>query len=76
MSGFFSKKVKKIEAAKGSIPDRVNRAFFRRNICYVLLTCGEPNQNGEMDVEMTYEGDPYLVSYMIENAREMIERKL
>ncbi len=37
--------------------------------CYILITCGKPSADGKMAVEMTYEGDPTLASYLLETAR-------
>lgn len=76
MSGFFSRKFVKLQVTNGNIPEKVHKVFRRKNIAYVLITCGEVNKKGEMEVEMTYEGDKYLVSYMLENARELMESKL
>lgn len=41
--------------------------------CYVLITCGKPAADGKMSVEMTYEGDPTLASYLLENAQGFID---
>ncbi len=76
MSGFFSRKFVKLQVANGKIPDKVTKVFRRKVIAYVMISCGEVNSKGEMEVEMTYEGDKYLVSYMLENARELMESKL
>jgi hypothetical protein len=43
------------------------------NACYVLITCGKPSADGKMSVEMTYEGDPVLASYLLENAQGFID---
>lgn len=40
--------------------------------CYVLITCTQPNAKGEMQVEMTYDGDEALASYLIESAKHII----
>lgn len=42
-------------------------------VCYVLITCGAPGANGEMQVEMTYEGDKVLASYLVESAQSLLE---
>lgn len=42
--------------------------------CYVLITCGQPSADGKMNVEMTYEGDPMLAAYLLENAQGFIEQ--
>ncbi len=44
-----------------------------KTICYVLLTCGEPNEEGVMEIEMTYEGDKEIVSYLIKNVHDTLK---
>ncbi len=39
---------------------------------YVLITCDEPSANGEMNVEMSYEGDPTLLAYLLEGAQDYV----
>lgn len=60
---------------KGKVPAQVKRAFGRENICYVLITCSEPNSNGEMEVEMTHEGDKYIAMYLLDHAKDLMERQ-
>ncbi|MBS0607676.1 MAG: hypothetical protein JSR57_12060, partial [Verrucomicrobia bacterium] len=43
------------------------------NACYVLITCGEPAEDGKMQVEMTYEGDRSLAAFLIESAQDIID---
>jgi hypothetical protein len=47
----------------------------RNHACYVLITCGEPSENGEMQVEMTYQGDAALASYLIQGAQYFIDEE-
>ena len=42
--------------------------------CCVVITCGQPSADGKMSVEMTYEGDPLLASYLLENAQRFIDQ--
>ena len=42
--------------------------------CYILITCGKPAADGKMSVEMTYEGDPTLASYLLENAQGFMDQ--
>jgi hypothetical protein len=42
--------------------------------CYVLITCGQPSADGKMAVEMTYEGDPTLASFLLANAQGFIDQ--
>nr|WP_323744725.1 hypothetical protein [Candidatus Clavichlamydia salmonicola] len=41
--------------------------------CYILITCGGPSAEGKMQVEMKYEGDPCVISYLLESAMNMME---
>lgn len=43
--------------------------------CYILITCNKPNVDGKMHVEMTYEGDPGLASYLLENAQGFFDQE-
>jgi hypothetical protein len=61
--------VKENPKKKGQMP----KESANKEICYVLIKCKEPNEKGDMQVEMTYEGDPVLASYLIETAQGMIE---
>lgn len=47
----------------------------KNHSCYVLITCGQPSENGEMQVEMTYQGDSALASYLIQGAQSIIDRE-
>ena len=37
----------------------IQETLLKENACYVLITCGQPSEDGKMQVEMTYEGDAY-----------------
>lgn len=65
-SGFFSK-IKKIFNSEESAPQKSTQA-------YVLITCSKPTSQGDMEVEMTYEGDEDLVSYLVENASHFFQK--
>lgn len=43
--------------------------------CYVLITCGKPAADGQMQVEMTYQGDVSLASYLIQGAQMFIDQE-
>jgi hypothetical protein len=51
----------------------LRKELAEKNACYVLITCGEPSEDGKMEVEMTYEGDASLAAYLIESAQGFIE---
>jgi hypothetical protein len=54
---------------------RVNQKKLQdqAHACYVLITCGQPSAEGKMQVEMTYEGDPSLAAYLLQNAQDLID---
>ncbi|MBI2742530.1 MAG: hypothetical protein HYX48_01265 [Chlamydiales bacterium] len=41
--------------------------------CYILITCGKPSADGNMQVEMSYEGDACLAAYLIETAQGALD---
>lgn len=45
----------------------------KNHACYVLITCGEPTDDGNMQVEMTYEGDASLAAYLLQGAQSFID---
>lgn len=47
--------------------------LMERYVCFVLITCGEPSQEGKIEVEMAYEGDDSLAAYLIESAQAFVE---
>jgi hypothetical protein len=51
----------------------IKESLARGHACYVLITCDEPTEGGDMQVQMTYEGDANLASYLLQGAQTMIE---
>jgi predicted kinase len=51
----------------------LRKELAEKNACFVLITCGEPTEDGKMQVEMTYEGDASLAAFLIESAQGFIE---
>jgi hypothetical protein len=43
--------------------------------CCVLITCSEPSQYGKMEVEMNFEGDEHLASFLVDSAAEVFEER-
>ncbi len=43
--------------------------------CYLLITCNEPSEDGHMQVEMTYEGDAALASYLLQGAQSIFDEE-
>ena len=43
-----------------------------KNACTIMISCNEPSADGQMQVEMTCEGDELLAAYLIENAQMIL----
>jgi hypothetical protein len=43
--------------------------------CYVLITCGQPSEDGQMQVKMTYRGDATLAAYLLQGAQVFIDQE-
>ncbi|WP_041468063.1 hypothetical protein [Chlamydia felis] len=39
---------------------------------YVLVACGHASSDGKITVEMTYEGDPAVISYLLTKAQDSL----
>lgn len=55
--------------------NKIKAKLAKNHLCYVLLTCDDPKENGQMQVEMTCQGDPILASYMLLNAQDFIDHE-
>ena len=44
--------------------------------CYVLITCSEPSEEGNMNVELQFEGDESLAALLIENANQVFTQRM
>lgn len=45
-------------------------------VCKIMIMCKESANEGKMDVEMTYDGDPHLALFLIENAKDYFEHQI
>ena len=48
----------------------------KNHACYVLITCEAPEANGNMDVEVSYQGPPLLASFLLEGAQTYFEQQV
>lgn len=53
----------------------LKKTLAKNHACYVLITCDEPSEDGNMQVQMTYEGDAALASYLLQGAQSIIEEQ-
>lgn len=47
----------------------------KKHACYVLLTCEEPSDDGNMQVEMSYHGDASLAALLLHGAQAYIDEE-
>ena len=53
----------------------IKKTLAKNHACYVLITCDEPSDDGEMQVEMTYEGDATVAAYLLQGAQSYIDEQ-
>lgn len=41
--------------------------------CYVLITCDQPSEDGDMNVQMTVNGDSALAEMLLKHAQTIME---
>ncbi len=56
--------------------EKIKQSLKNQHACFVLITCSEPTLEGKMDVEMSYEGDETLASFLVDNASQVFDEKL
>lgn len=44
--------------------------------CSITITCCEPDGQGDMHVDMSYEGDPCLVAFLLQGALNRVEEEV
>jgi hypothetical protein len=53
---------------------KLTKKLRKNAFCYVLITCSEPEADGKMQVEMTYEGDQVLSTYLVRTGLKILEQ--
>lgn len=44
------------------------------NGLFIMINYAPPSKDGKIQVEMTYEGDPYVILYILKKAQEQFEQ--
>ena len=73
MRKLISTFLKRSQWRRGKVPQDLKKDLEKNHSCYILITCGKPSKGGDMQVEMSYEGDAYLAAYLIESAQGIID---
>lgn len=61
------------DSIKYDFRKNIHEVLAEKHACYVLITCDPPTEDGEMNVAMTYEGDPMLAAYLLQGAQTYID---
>lgn len=56
--------------------NQLKKLIKKKKACYIVITCDEPAKGGQMQVDMAYEGDEVLASYLLENAQSIIQSEV
>ncbi len=64
-------KVAKIEFEPSEI-EEIKKILSKKNLSFIVITCSKPSKQGNMEVEMAYDGDLDLLFMLIENAKERL----
>jgi hypothetical protein len=49
--------------------EQIKQFLADNNSCYILLTCTAPDEKGDMQVDMAYDGDEDLAGYLLASAQ-------
>lgn len=64
-----------MDNSKSQVNPKLLKSLKSGHSTFVLLTCEESSREGQMSVEMHYDGDPALVAYLLEGALETIDQE-
>jgi hypothetical protein len=54
---------------------QIKNKLAKEHVCYVLITCEKASEDGNLQVEMCYEGDATLASYLLHGAQLIIDEQ-
>lgn len=60
---------------KRSVQKNLKETLIKNHVCYVLITCDAPSEDGKMQVEMSYEGDATLAAFLLQGAQSFIDEQ-
>lgn len=68
------KSVKSFESDEETLHEELSESL-KSQAGYILITCGQPSESGQMNVEMSYGGNPDLVHMLLEGAQELLSEE-
>ncbi len=76
MTKLHLKMMRKGKSSKEEVSlQSIKKTLSKKNACYVLITCGPPQEDGKMQVEMSYDGDESLAAYLLESAQNVFDNQ-
>ncbi len=51
----------------------IKKASGGKCACCVIITCSESSKDGKMEVEMSFDGEESLASFLVDNAAQIFE---
>ncbi len=60
---------------ENDVHKRIKKLLAKEYAGFVLITCKNPAKNGQMQVEMSYEGDPVLAAYLLDGAQGHLDEE-
>lgn len=56
---------------EGSTPNQLNE-----KACTIEISCSKAGEDGQMNVEMNWEGDATIVAYLLQDALKVIDQRI
>jgi hypothetical protein len=66
------KNLEKLESNEGELHEEFSGSL-KNYAGYILITCDQPTESGQMKVEMSYGGSKDLVNMLIDGAQDLLE---
>lgn len=60
---------------ENDVHKRIKKLLAKEYAGFVLITCKNPVANGQMQVEMSYEGDTALAAYLLDGAQGYLDEE-
>ncbi len=60
---------------ENDVHKKIKKLLVKDHAGFVLITCKNPAETGQMQVEMSYEGDPMLAAYLLEGAQGYLDEE-
>jgi len=55
--------------------EQMKKTLGKKHACYVLITCTDCSESGEMNVEMDFEGDEDLAAVLVQSASQIFDSR-